>query len=110
MLRWGWTKEIHTLSREYDRWGKTVAWNVPAEEIFEGKTLLDPADWHEASCYKGLPVKETCDGIAFASDEFMQRHGYIREGSRYRVIKHNDDKIAVFGHGGFGLTWLAHLL
>ena len=43
-------------------------------------------------------------------DEFLSRHGYERVAGRYRIKNRNDQKIAVFCHGGFGLTWLAHLL
>ncbi len=45
-----------------------------------------------------------------ASDEFLARHGYIREGLYYKIDKPNDDKIAVFCHGGFGAAWIAHLV
>jgi hypothetical protein len=50
------------------------------------------------------------------SDMFLARHGYTREAGRggaagrYRVVQRNEECIAVFCHGGFGLTWLASLL
>lgn len=45
-----------------------------------------------------------------ASDEFMARHGYVREGMRYKIVTPNDDRIACFCHGGFGSAWINHLL
>lgn len=48
--------------------------------------------------------------IADASDDFLARHGYVREGRLYRIVRPNDERIAAFCHGGFGLTWLSHLL
>ena len=42
------------------------------------------------------------------SDEYLERHGYKREGSIYKIIKPNDEKIAVFCLFGFGITWLSH--
>lgn len=46
-----------------------------------------------------------------ASDAFLQRLGYVRgDDGVYKVEKANRDTVAVFCHGGFGLTWLAHLL
>lgn len=44
------------------------------------------------------------------SDEFLKTLGFERQGTRYRVLHPNVEKIAIFCHGGFGLTWLAHLL
>jgi probable phosphoglycerate mutase len=44
------------------------------------------------------------------SDAFLTRHGFTREGGIYRVESSEVSNIAVFCHGGFGLTWLAHLL
>lgn len=48
--------------------------------------------------------------IREASDDFLARHGYVREGDFYRIERPNDERIAAFCHGGFGLTWLSHLL
>ncbi len=48
--------------------------------------------------------------IRAASDEFLARHGYVREGHLYRIERANEERIAVFCHEGFGLTWLSHLL
>ena len=45
-----------------------------------------------------------------ASDEFMARHGYVREGMRYKIVEANDRRLACFCHGGFGSAWISHLL
>ena len=45
-----------------------------------------------------------------ASDEFLARHGYVREGGLYRVEKPNNLRIACFCHGGFGSAWIGHLM
>lgn len=50
------------------------------------------------------------DGLVAASDAFLARHGYERHGGRYKVAARNTAVVAVVCHGGFGLTWLAHLL
>jgi probable phosphoglycerate mutase len=45
-----------------------------------------------------------------ASDEFLARHGYVREGMRYKIVSPNEERIACFCHGGFGSAWINHLL
>ncbi|MBE6637766.1 MAG: histidine phosphatase family protein [Ruminococcaceae bacterium] len=45
-----------------------------------------------------------------ASDEFLARHGYVREGGLYRIAERNSLRIACFCHGGFGSAWIGHLM
>lgn len=52
----------------------------------------------------------TLDELPICSDDFLSRHGYARVGLAYKSKKPNDDKIAVFCHGGFGGAWISHLL
>jgi len=46
------------------------------------------------------------------SDEFLSRLGYARNPGThiYRIVQPHRQKIALFCHLGFGLTWLSHLL
>ncbi|HMB00725.1 MAG TPA: histidine phosphatase family protein [Spirochaetota bacterium] len=52
--------------------------------------------------------------VRFNSDKLFERFGWFRDGYVYSFNgQSNNEKhaqIAVFCHGGFGLTWLAHLL
>lgn len=48
--------------------------------------------------------------VAANADAFFARQGFVREGGVYRVTGRNADRLALFCHGGFGLTLLAHLL
>lgn len=44
------------------------------------------------------------------SDTFLTSLGFERCGARYRVLRKNDEHVAVFCHGGFGGAWISHLL
>lgn len=48
--------------------------------------------------------------ITAQADQLMERHGYQHEGDLYKIIRPNDDKVALFCHGGFGRTLIAYLL
>lgn len=93
-----WLRELDWLMS----WNPDVrrsAWNLPGEII------------RAAGPY--IPPKEMLAGyeeLQRASDQFLQERGYQRVGRRYRPIQSNGKKIAIFSHGGVGLTWLAHLL
>jgi probable phosphoglycerate mutase len=104
-----WTREIHGYGVSHPKFGQIAAWNIPGSEIFAGEppTLQN---WHEAHCLAEQPFRTIYDEICEKSDEFLAGHGLQREGSNYRITKPNTEKIALFAHYGFGLTWLAHLL
>ncbi len=53
---------------------------------------------------------KTLQRLITSSDAFLSSYGYERIGSHYKVNEHNDKRIAVFCHGGFGTAWTAHLL
>lgn len=90
----------------------TWIWNDPDIGSFMRGSNRDAGDdW-----YKIDPMKEIAGGregyeaLQAESDEFMARQGYVREGNEYRIVRPNDERVAVFCHQGFGLSWLSHLL
>jgi probable phosphoglycerate mutase len=108
-----WTRELWPeLSIENSSWGRIMAIDIPGEALRDEDNLNINKRWYESSHLKGCnsSAEETFEKLKTASDEFIARHGYERVGGRYRINNSNQDKIAVFCHGGFGLTWLVHLL
>ncbi|MCR5263187.1 MAG: histidine phosphatase family protein [Clostridiales bacterium] len=67
-------------------------------------------EWHTLPCLSTIDGKAAYEKVIRNSDSFLARHGYEREGSVYRITRENDENIAMFAHGGFGLVWLAHIL
>jgi probable phosphoglycerate mutase len=77
--------------------------------LADGKGL--GPDWHRHPRIACCPTaKEGYERIQLASDDFLERLGYRREGNVYRILKPSGKRIAAFCHAGFGLTWLSHLL
>ncbi|MGZ9585556.1 histidine phosphatase family protein [Paenibacillus marinisediminis] len=105
-----WTREITGMYTTLEAYGTFSPFNTPGELILDGDTLPGPHDWFERPYFTDVRLQETIAEIHQGSDELLKRHGYERVGGRYRCIQPNDSIIAVFCHGGFGLTWLAHLL
>ena len=82
---------------------------IPNARLKNDDTLYLGSEWYTAPCFQEdyrKPYQRICD----ASDEFLARHGYQREGAVYRIIRPNEERIAVFCHQGFGLTWMSYLL
>lgn len=68
--------------------------------------------WHELDKLSSIEAKKAYEEIVVAnSDKFLKTLGYQRERDGvYKIIKPNDERVAVFCHAGFTLTWLPHLL
>jgi broad specificity phosphatase PhoE len=109
-----WVRELQGLDLpledpEYEN-GRLNVWDLPGEFVREGPTAPDHDSWHRIALFDDPNIRATYDDIISASDRFLARHGFQREGLRYRITRPNQDQIAVFCHNGIGLTWLAHLL
>lgn len=106
-----WTKELWPeLALRSTQWGDIMATDVPGE-IFRGGTEMPTHDtWHRCPVLKDFALRDVYEKLKTDSDDFLKRQGYDREGGRYRCTRPSEEQIAVFCHGGFGLTWLAHLL
>lgn len=85
-------------------------WNVPGEIILNQGSFPSHENWHHLSEYKGLDLKDKFETLKMNSDNFIEGLGYKRDGQKYKCLQHNEDSIAIFCHGGFGLAWLSHLL
>ena len=105
-----WTKEHSDIYIELKDNKRIFGLNLHGEYIREDLSLLNYEDWHKLSYFKDIDIKDIFQNVVKGSDEFIKRHGYERVGGKYRCINPTNEKIAIFCHGGFGLTWLSHLL
>lgn len=106
-----WTREMWPeLVLTGSPWGDIMAMDIPGEEFRCGENLPTGENWHKCKHFDGFKIKETFEDLQNKSDAFLLRQGYGREGGRYRILRPNNEKVAVFCHCGFGMTWLAHLL
>jgi broad specificity phosphatase PhoE len=102
-----WTQELSEYRIKHEA---GVAWDLHGEIIRGQKKIPTQHDWHKIPFYKDPIFLKKFRSIGKHSDAFLKAHGYRRSGGRYQIVKPNSKKIAVFCHGGFGLTWIAHLL
>lgn len=107
-----WTRELSYWPRlpNTDRPGQggLAMWDLSANTVRSANALTSNSQWSLIPDIES--ARQPFENLQMDSDAFIARHGYVREGSQYRIVKPNRDVIAVFCHGGFGLTWLAHLL
>lgn len=70
------------------------------------------AKWYQAEFFKRwqLDAESGYRRIRENSDAFFASLGYVHDGNGYRVEKDSEERIAVFCHQGFGLSWLGVML
>jgi broad specificity phosphatase PhoE len=106
-----WTKELSELKmKPIPPWEPLIAWDLPGEIIREKKENLTHENWRQIPYWNSKKFRSVITRVNRNSDSFLRHHGYQRISGRYRVLKENKERVAVFCHGGFGLTWLSHLL
>lgn len=74
----------------------------------ESLTIGD--QWYTLPEFAAVDGKKGIERIRRDSDAFLAKQGYVREGRAYKAVQPNDDRIALFCHQGFGLTWLSTVL
>ena len=123
------TAEILRLPIEIEDWtSEALAWEQLTEKDENGKTkwihvrmqkpetcetersILTMDNWADMPSMAGTGAKEGFARIQAASDEFFARQGYVREGAKFRIERPNNDRIALFAHGGFGVAFVSVLL
>jgi probable phosphoglycerate mutase len=68
--------------------------------------------WYDHPELKDLKLKAGMERIGSAADALLAELGYehIPCSGTYKTIRPNDDRIALFAHGGFGRAFMSHLL
>lgn len=102
-----WTKELGCSVKD-ENGASMAAWNIAGEKVREPYPAASQETYLSRPPYEEfVPI---FDQLKKDSDAFLQKHGYIRDGGRYKRINPSDEHILLFCHLGFGLVLLSHLL
>ncbi len=108
-----WTREIEGFSVEQgEPFGQTALWDYHPEKVRHlANRIVTEDGWLAVHPYD-QGFSQVLDSLASQSDIFLAKHGVVRENNLYRIQEETDrnQRLAVFCHAGFGLTWLSHLL
>lgn len=91
-------------------------WSTVDDMVAKGESILNP-DWASEEPFVRNKMVGYVENIAIALDEWLETHGYKREGLYYRVLEPvqggmpvtTAKTIAAFGHGGAGSAIFSHL-
>jgi broad specificity phosphatase PhoE len=105
-----WTAELNDLKMDPKKWEHHMVWDLHGEHIRAQAPWPTQENWNQFEPFTETVADEEYARIQNASDAWIAELGYVREGGRYRIVKSHRDTVCLACHGGFGLTWLAHLL
>lgn len=90
---------------------RTFVIDMPADTFRSPENRDHYNDWYNMPALDTLEGKQVWARVNRYSDDFLRRLGYRRvQDGIYSAEKPSDERVAVFCHAGFGITWLAQLL
>lgn len=91
--------------------GKTYAlWDTFGETVRASAPMPTQDDWQTRAPFDKKAVSQMWQDFRQNCDTLISQHGYTRIEGRYRIDRHNRDRIALFCHNGTVLLFLAHFL
>ncbi len=88
----------------------TVCWDWRPEEWTTEPRYTHKDLWHQTEPMIQAGVEQEYKWVTEEFDRLLARHGYVREGSCYRVERANKDTVVLFCHFGVECVLLGHLL
>ncbi len=106
-----WTCEIRIPAVDQGQYGRLAPFNLAGEVI---RANQEACRSHEGVCclpyVKDTPIAASAQAIRDHSDAFLKKLGYERKGGLYRCVRANQERVAMFCHGGFAGVLISHLL
>jgi len=103
-----WTAELDGRCLDPSHY---AAWNVHGHDVRTVDYLASQDDYQRIATLDASMVRQMETNVRENSDAFLARLGYVRQNGVYRCAPSTPNRrLALFCHGGFGLTWLSVLL
>ena len=107
-----WAHEVEEERLSEEPYGKPTSVSQIQNTYFREKGGIDlPYDRaYEAMSFRSSGMKEATARIEEGGRDFLERLGYKEENGVYRILRANEDKVALFCHRVQSCAWLSHLL
>ena len=87
-----------------------LCWDLMPQFMDENPLLYSPTQWTEVDFIKNSDVPQAYKTVCEEFDKVLAKHGYVRDGLKYKVVNPNHDTIAFFCHFGLGGLLLSHIM
>jgi probable phosphoglycerate mutase len=98
---------IHELNGNYK--DELWSWNYHGCDLHANVVNWDLDNWQNNVPY-GEHMKKVAEEFYCSFDDFMEKHGYVRDNNRYRVVKENNSTVVFVCHAGLISTLLSKLI
>ena len=107
-----WSHEVEDERLSMEPYGKATSVSLIQNTYFleNGGIDLPYERAFEAVSFRSSGMKEAQARIVAGGREFLERLGYKEENGVYRILRANEDKVALFCHSVMARAWIAHLL
>ena len=112
-----WCNEHHAwqeLTHDYEDGRRDWLFAVPtiARKFASQEFAAMGENWADHPMFEGTNVKSGIERIRRETYGFLAEKGYVydSEKNKYKCVNHNDKRIAIFAHHGFGLAFLGTVL
>lgn len=114
MTTYEWMSENFAWDHFSTRSEKQNGWVfIKRRTAMRSKEMKELGDeWYKHPAFADTDAEAGYRRLCRESDAFFAKLGYVndRENGCYRAENHNDKRVAVFCHGGFGASWLGAIL
>ena len=107
-----WAHEVEDERLSSEPYGKPTSVSLIQNTYFlENGGIELPYDRaFEAVSFRSSGMKEAQERIVAGGRDFLERLGYREENGVYRILRANEDKVALFCHSVMARAWIAYLL
>lgn len=107
-----WAHEVEDDRLSCEPYGKPTSVSLIQNTYFLENGGIDlPYDRaYEAVSFRSSGMKEATAYIQRGGRDFLERLGYREENGVYRILRENEDKVALFCHSVMARAWLSTLL
>ena len=107
-----WAHEVQKERFTEEPYGKPTSVTMVQNTYYRENGGIDlPYDRaYEAVGFRSSGMKQATEYIARNGREFLERLGYREENGVYRILRKNEDRVALFCHSVFARAWLSTLL
>ena len=107
-----WAHEVQEERLTEEPYGKPISVTMVQNTYYRENGGIDlPYDRaYEAVGFRSSGMKEAVARIEEGGRDFLERLGYKEENGVYRILRANDDKVALFCHSIMARAWISTLL
>lgn len=104
-----WLREFSGKIDRPDR-KNSIPWDWRPKDWSDYDGFFSADDWLSHPIFQKSNVKEEYNWVTGELDRLLEKHGYLRDGRKYKAVSPNEDTIVFFCHFGLECVLLSHLV